>query len=185
MPWLGDDLCGFWDLVWLDTDEQHPQEASAALLDLFRRGYVAVYESKAGIARAEPQVMVDRDAIDAAIRDLSNWESPPADARDRWFSAELTDSGFAKWSADSGPLCDECGRSGPGPAGDPLRVMPLYNWWDRKTPADVGFSHESCMGDDWIGQFYDITEEHLEIWRRLHPVPKPLDRPGGDIAKPS
>ena len=96
MPELGDDLCGFWDLVWLDTDERHPEEASAALLDLFQRGYVEVYES-----RREPQVLTDREAIEATIRDLSNWESPPADTKDRWYSAYLTDSGFAKWNADA------------------------------------------------------------------------------------
>ncbi len=27
MPDLGDDACGFWDLVWLGTGEQHAQEA--------------------------------------------------------------------------------------------------------------------------------------------------------------
>jgi hypothetical protein len=30
MPDLGDDACGFWDLVWLRTGEQRAQESSDA-----------------------------------------------------------------------------------------------------------------------------------------------------------
>jgi len=101
VPSLGDDLSGFWDLVWLDTDEQHPEEASAGLLDLFQRGYVEVYEFEPGPDVPEPRVIRDRGTAEAAIRDLSNWQSPPDTAQERWYSAYLTESGFAKWNDDA------------------------------------------------------------------------------------
>ena len=101
IPWLSDGVLGFWDLVWLDTDEQHPAEAAAALLDFFRRGYAEVYEFEPGPDLPEPRLMTNPQAVEAAIRDLSNWHSPPDASQERWYSASLTESGFAKWKDDA------------------------------------------------------------------------------------
>ena len=103
MPSLADDVLGFWDLVWLDADKQQPVEASAALLDLFQRGYVEIYEYEPGPDAPEPRLMTDRPAVEAAIRDLGNWQSPPDVSRDRWYSAYITETGFAQWHDDADP----------------------------------------------------------------------------------
>ena len=100
LPMISDDAYGFWELVWLDTNAQRPQEAAEALLNLFRRGYAEVYEAEPG-ASAQERLITNREVGEAAIQDLSNWKSPPDPMRERWYFAFVTPAGTAKWIADA------------------------------------------------------------------------------------